>query len=138
MKFVIMSRCAIPGYGVRGPVLTPRSYDLHQVLKWLSCGIDVREVMEDGSYRKLQFNDEKINDEISKEIAEKRLAKSKQKKVEKRIVKPKKKALTILPEEEIKEIKIKKEVKIDKPKVEEVKAEEPNVELPIDELEKPE
>lgn len=72
MKFVIMNTCIIPGFGVKGPVLTPREYNVHQVLKWLASGIDVREVMEDGSYRKLNFSDEKLMDEACKDLEKQR------------------------------------------------------------------
>ena len=64
MKFVILSNKIIPDFNVKGPVLTPMEYDIHQVLRWLTSGIDVREVMEDGSYRKLSFNDAKLVDEL--------------------------------------------------------------------------
>lgn len=65
MKFVIMHTGEIPGYGhVRGPVLTPQAYDLSTVLKWVSHGVDIREVMEDGSYRKLTFNDRRLKSAI--------------------------------------------------------------------------
>lgn len=65
MKFVIMHMGEIPGYGhVRGPVLTPQSYDLNEVLKWISRGIDIREVMKDGSYRKLNFNDRRLKEAL--------------------------------------------------------------------------
>ena len=76
MKFVILSSSCIPGFnGVRGPILTPTAYDLHLVLQWLCAGVDVREVMSDGSYRKLQFNDEKIMKEIDEELEMKRIQK---------------------------------------------------------------
>lgn len=66
MKFVILHTGVIPGYGnARGPVMTPQEYDLKDVLKWVSHGIDIREVMEDGSYRKLEFNDRRINEAIN-------------------------------------------------------------------------
>ena len=68
MKFVIMNNGTIPGVGVKGPVLTPRSYDIHQVLKWIVTGVDIREVMEDGSYRKLIFNDERLMQELGKKL----------------------------------------------------------------------
>ena len=72
MKFVIMNTGVIPGFGVKGPVLTPREYNVHQVLKWLASGIDVREVMEDGSYRKLKFSDKKLMDEACKDLEKQR------------------------------------------------------------------
>ena len=73
MKYVIMSNGTIPGYGVRGPVLTPRTYNIHQVLKWLAVGVDVREVMEDGSFRKLHFNDPKLVEEANKDLDKQRI-----------------------------------------------------------------
>ena len=61
MKFVILSNKPLPMYnGVHGPILTPAEYDVHLVLKFIAYGIDVREVMEDGSYRKLEYNDAKL------------------------------------------------------------------------------
>ena len=74
MKFVILDNKEIPGYGgVRGPIVTPTAFDLHDVLKWITFEIDIREVMSDGSYRKLQFNDERIMKEIDEELNRKRL-----------------------------------------------------------------
>lgn len=74
MKFVILDNKEIPGYGgVRGPIVTPTAFDLHDVLKWITFEIDIREVMPDGSYRKLQFNDERIMKEIDEELNRKRL-----------------------------------------------------------------
>lgn len=67
MKFVILSSCEIPGFGgARGPVLTPQEYDLHLVLRMITNGVDIREVMEDGSYRKLVFNDPAVMKAIDK------------------------------------------------------------------------
>lgn len=67
MKFVILSSCEIPGFGgARGPVLTPKEYDLHLVLRMITNGVDIREVMEDGSYRKLVFNDPAVMKAIDK------------------------------------------------------------------------
>ena len=61
MRFVILSAKPLPiGNGVHGPILSPAEYDVHLVLKLLALRIDVREVMEDGSYRKLDSNDEKL------------------------------------------------------------------------------
>ena len=127
MKFIIYNDAVIPGYnGIRGPIMTPRKYDLHEVLNWIACGVDVREVMPDGSYRRLDFNDKKINSMIDEElcICEEKEVKEEVKKVEK----PKKK-------EVIKKVEPKKEIiKIEEPvKVEE---EKPTMELPIDDLEK--
>lgn len=70
MKFVILSSCEIPGFGgARGPVLTPQEYDLHLVLRMITNGVDIREVMEDGSYRKLVFNDPAVMKAIDKGFA---------------------------------------------------------------------
>lgn len=67
MKFVIMHMGEIPGYGhVRGPVLTPQSYNLNEVLKWISHGVDIREVMDDGSYREMKFNDRRLKEAIDR------------------------------------------------------------------------
>ena len=109
MKFVILSHGLIPDYGVRGPVLTPRKYDLHQVLRWISMGVDIREVMEDGSYRKLTFIDERIANEIGKELDEKMNNKKEEEKIPDVKKIPKKRRVDIYPKEEVKEIKIKKE-----------------------------
>ena len=70
MKFVILSRGPIPGYGVTGPILSPAEYDIHLVLRWIGAGVDIREVMEDGSYRKLSVNDERINEELNRKLNE--------------------------------------------------------------------
>ena len=143
MKFVIMNNGTIPGVGVKGPVLTPRSYDIHQVLKWIVSGVDIREVMEDGSYRKLIFNDERLMQELGKNLDDTRQEKiaveEEVKKMEKerRIVpkeKPKNKKVQFVPvmDEENKKIE---------PVKEEAKKEEPKEEkalFPIDNLEKPE
>lgn len=143
MKFVIMNNGTIPGVGVKGPVLTPRSYDIHQVLKWIVAGVDIREVMEDGSYRKLIFNDKRLMQELGKNLddtrQEKLAVEEEVKKMEKerRIVhkeKPKNKKVQFVPvmDEENKKIE---------PVKEEDKKEESKEEkalFPIDNLEKPE
>ena len=136
MKFVILSHGLIPDYGVRGPVLTPRKYDLHQVLRWISMGVDIREVMEDGSYRKLTFIDERIANEIGKELDEKMNNKKEEEKIPDVKKIPKKRRVDIYPKEEVKEIKIKKE----EPKKEEKEEVSglPAINFPIDTLEKPE
>ena len=143
MKFVILSNKIIPGFNVKGPVMTPMEYDIHQVLKWISSGIDVREVMEDGSYRKLSFNDEKLKDELRKktdklkEDMDKRMGNAIDE-ITKGTIKPngvirlkpeKVKAMNVKPVEEKKQEQKKKEVKVQ---------EEPQVDLIIDDLEKPE
>lgn len=74
MKFVILDNKEIPNFGgVRGPIMTPTTYNLHDVLRWITFDIDIREVMPDGSYRTLQFNDERIMKEIDEELNRKRL-----------------------------------------------------------------
>lgn len=64
MRCVILSNKLIPGYNVKGPVLSPMEYDPHLVMGWIINGIDVREVMEDGSHRKLNVNDARLIAEI--------------------------------------------------------------------------
>ena len=138
MKFVIMSRGHLPFYnGVCGPILTPVAYDIHLVLKWLAAGVDVREVMDDGSFRKLEFNDEQVMKELDEDIERKRIEKEQhvklleEHKVEVKKVTPKK--VNIYPAEPVKPIKEKKEEKLvvkEEPKVEKKKTE-----LEIDELE---
>lgn len=61
MRFVILSSCDIPGFGgIRGPLLTPQPMDLNIVRQLIISGIDIREVMEDNSYRELSFNDSRL------------------------------------------------------------------------------
>lgn len=143
MKFVILSHGIVPDFGVRGPILTPREYDLHQVLKWVAYGVDIREVMDDGTYRKLSFNDERILDEIRKELNNKVVEKKEEKKEVEKI--PKHRRVDIYPKEEIKEIKHKKvevkkveEEKKIEPAKEEINVDDGKVDFPIDNLEKPE
>lgn len=142
MKFVIMNNGTIPGVGVKGPVLTPRSYDIHQVLKWIVSGVDIREVMEDGSYRKLIFNDERLMQELGKNLDDTRQEKiaveEEVKKMEKerRIVhkeKPKNKKVQFVPvmDEENKKIEPKKHV--DEVKEEDTEKKKPSFE--VDDLE---
>lgn len=146
MKFVILSHGIVPDFGVRGPILTPREYDLQQVLRWIAFGVDVREVMEDGSYRDLSFNDERILDEIRKSLNKKVVEKKTE---EKRDVEkiPKHRRVGIYPKEEVKEIKPNKKVevkkvdvkeKIEEPPKEEINVNEGKIDFPIDHLEKPE
>lgn len=69
MKFVILSSTVIPGFnGQRGPLLTPQELDVKSVLKMVGCGIDVREVMSDGSYRKVEFSDDRLTNYLSNKI----------------------------------------------------------------------
>lgn len=156
MRFVILSYKEIPGYGVKGPILSPANYDVHLVLKWINAGIDVREVMEDGSYRKLSFNDPRLMEELHKKL-DKQAKKREDVKKElenlhgERIIPRNNVQLSGEEHDKIKTqiIKKKEVVKENKPKnkkkevikeepVVEQKVEEPPVELFIDELEKPE
>lgn len=138
MKFVIMSRGQLPFYnGACGPILTPVAYDIHLVLKWLAAGVDVREVMDDGSFRKLEFNDERVMKELDEDLERKRIEKEQriklleEQKVEVKKVVPKK--MNIYPPEPVKPVKEKKK---EKPVVkEEPKVEKKKPELEVDELE---
>lgn len=142
MKFVILDNRSLPEFnGVRGPILTPRFYDIHLILRWIAAGIDIREVMEDGSYRKLEFNDERVMKELDEELERKRIEKEqKTKLLEKEPVKkpkPVPKKVNIYPPEPVKPIKEKKEekqvVKEEPKKEPEVQKKKPEFEL--DELE---
>ena len=143
MKCVILSRKIIPGYSVKGPILSPAEYDIHQILKWLNVGIDVREVMEDGSYRKLYINDPKLiellNEKVNKKTEQRK--QDRQLMENNHVVKPQ--GNVRLRPEKIHDPKPKKvqpkparEVMKEEPKKEEVKEEV--ADLFIDELEKPE
>ena len=68
MKFVILSSKILPGYDVCGPILSPAEYDIHLILRWINFGIDVREYMEDGSFRKLKQNDPKLVELLNEKI----------------------------------------------------------------------
>lgn len=131
MKFVILGNGEIPGYnGVRGPILTPSAFDLHLVLKWLSYGLDIREVMPDGSYRKLQFNDERLMKEIDEELEMKRIEK------EQKVNFIEEKPVKVQPKAKV--AKVKEKIKVDKEvKQEEVKKEE-KPSFIVDDLQKPE
>jgi hypothetical protein len=133
----------IPGYGVKGPILSPAKYDVHQILKWINAGIDVREVMEDGSYRKLNINDprlmELLNEKVNKKVDQRK--QERQLSNNDNIVKPQ--GNVRLKPEKIHDPKPKKvqpkpvkEVIKEEPKKIEVKEEV--ADLFIDELEKPE
>lgn len=148
MKFVILSHKLIPGFGVMGPVLSPAKYDIHQVLKWVAVGLDVREVMEDGSYRKLTFNDERLmealNNKLKKQAEKREAVKKELEEINgERIVVRNNVQLAGEVIDRVKEKKkevVKKVVKKKeepKPIIEQIE-EEPPVELFIDELEKPE
>lgn len=131
MKFVILDNKEIPGFGgARGPILTPTAYNLHDVLKWITFDIDIREVMSDGSYRKLQFNDERIMKEINEELEFKRLEKAEQEEVTSI------KEDNTKPVETYKNNKSKKASKVPNKKPVEESKKEDKVELVVDELEK--
>ena len=138
MKFVIMSRGQLPFYnGACGPILTPVAYDIHLVLKWLAAGVDVREVMDDGSFRKLEFNDERVMKELDEDLERKRIEKEQRiKLLEEQKVEVKKvvsKKMNIYPPEPVKPVKEKKK---EKPVVkEEHKVEKKKSEFEVDELE---
>lgn len=150
MKFVILSCKIIPGYSVKGPILTPANYDIHQVLKWVAAGVDVREVMEDGSFRKLSFNDERLLNELNKKIEKKVIEKEELKKQREGMnIEPVRRGnVSLVPETKLPKKKVKK---LEVVKEEELKVEKDNkeekpwdnvgkekVELIIDELERPE
>ena len=139
MKFVILSRGQLPFYnGACGPILTPVAYDIHLVLKWLAAGVDIREVMDDGSFRKLEFNDERVMKELDEDLERKRIEKEQHIKLleEEQKVDAKKvvtKKMNIYPPEPVKPVKEKKK---EKPVVkEEPKVEKKKSELEVDELE---
>lgn len=145
MKFVILSKKIIPGYGVKGPILSPATYDIHQVLKWVAAGVDVREVMEDGSFRKLSFNDERLINELNKKLEKQAIEKEEIKKQREGLnIEPVKRAnVSLVPEKKLPQKKVvkkqevvKEELKVEK--VEEQKVEPEKIDLIIDELEKPE
>ena len=143
MKFVILHRKQIPGFTVCGPIMTPTEYDIHQVLRWIAAGVDIREVMEDGSYRKLTFNDERLMEELTKKINKQmELREARKIELEKplggngnvRLVPEKKKAYKS-PKPQPKKVE---QPKKKEPEVEVVKEELKQPDLIIDELEKPE
>ena len=145
MRYVILSRTPIPGFGVSGPILSPAHYDIHLVLRWIGAGVDIREVMEDGSYRRLKINDERLIEELNRKI-EKQAAEREA--IKRQIEDDRRRPagnVQLIPERNRKKPAVKKvrPVKQEEPKVVEppkpveVKEEE-NIELFIDELEKPE
>lgn len=139
MKFVILSRKLIPGYGVKGPILSPATYDIHQVLKWVAAGVDVREVMEDGSFRKLSFNDERLLNELNKKLEKKTAEKEELKKQREGLnIQPVKRGnVSLVPEKKLPPKKVVKKYE-DKKEEQKIEKKEEKVELIIDELEKPE
>lgn len=149
MKFVILSHSKIPGYGVKGPVLSPATYDVHQVLKWLNVGIDVREVMEDGSFRKLTIRDERLLKELSNKIEKNKAERDEVKKqLEELRIKPdRRNNVSLLPEKKLPKKKVnkpevvKEELKVEKDNKEEkpwVNVGQEKVDFIIDHLEEPE
>jgi hypothetical protein len=138
MKFVILSSYELPFYnGVKGPIITPREYDIHLVLKWVATGVDIREVMEDGSFRKLEFNDSRLMEELDKDLERKRLENEGKKKEEKvEVKKPVPKKVNIFPSEPVKEVKVKPEPKVVvEEKVEVIEEEKKGPDFEIDEFE---
>ena len=116
MKFVVLDNRELPMYnGVKGPIMTPTAFDVQLVLKWLAFEIDVREVMEDGSFRKLEFNDKKLMRELDEKLEMKRIEKEQKiKLVEQKPVTKKaaNKKVVVRPQpkkEEVKEPEVKKE-----------------------------
>ncbi len=78
MKCVVYSKGELPGFkGIRGPIMTPIDVDVHLVLKWVYFGVDVREVMDDGSHRRLKSNDERLMNAIDADLEERRQKKVK-------------------------------------------------------------
>ena len=116
MKFVVLDNKELPMYnGVKGPIMTPTAFDIQLVLKWLAFEIDVREVMEDGSFRKLEFNDERVMRELDEKLEMKRIEKEQKVKLVDHIPVTKKasnKKVVVRPQpkkEEVKEPEVKKE-----------------------------
>ena len=145
MKFVILHKGIIPGFNVHGPVMTPQHYDINLVLKWVYSRIDVREVMPDGSYRKLDCNDERLMEELNAKLAKEAEHKEKVKQaiLEQQLGKQHRGNVGLVPEKKVEKPVAKQQPKVE-PKKEEPKqevveqVEEPKVDLIIDELEKPE
>ena len=137
MKYVILSNKMIPGYDVKGPIMSPAEYDPHLVMRWVLNGLDIREVMEDGSYRKIERNDERVMNEIHNKT-DKKMNDLKTRNHIVTEVKPHTN-VRLKPEKTIKPIQAKKQ-KEPKPeiKIEEPVKEEMIDELIIDNLEKPE
>ena len=89
MKCVVYSKGELPGFkGIRGPIMSPLDIDVHLVLKWVYFGVDVREVMDDGSHRKLKSNDERLMNLIDADLEERR--QNKLRKMEDKYKKPEK------------------------------------------------
>ena len=141
MKFVILSHKQIPGYGVKGPILSPASYDIHLVLKWIAAGVDVREVMDDGSLRKLTFNDARLMEELNKKLDKLSRERERVKKARDDTKLKISGNVKLIPETKPlpKKTKVKKqEIKEEEPKQQEQPKKEEQIDLFIDQLEKPE
>ena len=144
MRCVVYSKCELPEFrGIRGPIMSPTELDPQLIMKWLYVGLDVREVMPDGSHRKLKINDEKLVELLNNIYEEKRA-----KRLGNVNVQPKKKEINQQPKKEVPKAKPyekkvkpielpKEEPKVEQPK-EDIVVNEPAVHLPIDDLEKPE
>lgn len=145
MKFVIVSHNRIiPGYGVKGPILSPAEYDIHLVLRWIAAGLDVREVMPDGSHRKLKHNDARLMEELNKKIERQTKEREELKKAqeEARVSRARGGFVRLVPEAKPLPVIKTKPKKVEEPKKEEPKVEEEvkeeQVDLFIDQLENPE
>ena len=139
MKYVILSNKIIPGYNVKGPIMSPAEYDPHLVMRWVLNGLDIREVMEDGSYRKIERNDERVMNAIHNKTEKKINEHKSHKQQVVTEVKPHVN-VRLKPEKPLKKSEPVKKQEEPKP---EVKMEEPVKEkdvdeLFIDDLEKPE
>ena len=133
MKFIIYNDAIIPGYnGIRGPIMTPREYDLHEVLNWIAFGVDVREVMPDGSYRRLKFNDKRLMEALDNHYCE--VEAPVKAEIKKKVQEPKKKEYN-KKKVEVQHVEVKKEEKVE-PVKDNFNVEEPKIELPIDNLQK--
>lgn len=138
MKFVILSNKMIPEYNVKGPIFSPAEYDLYLVLRWIMNGIDIREVMDDGTYRKLSLHDERLLSELHGE-SEKKIKDRSKKLDEVKADQQQHSTVRLKPEKKQKVPQIKKTEKPKKEnKVVEKAVEKENIEFFIDELEKPE
>ena len=149
MRFVILSTKPLPMFnGIYGPILSPAEYDVHLVLNMIALGIDVREVMDDGSYRKLKSDDKKLM-ELLEDKNKKMRAELKEHRNRERVVKNEPQGNVKIKEErpapkkekQVPKKEFKPEHKKQKPKEEpkeEVVLQEPKKEFIIDELEKPE
>ena len=120
MKFVILHKGIIPGFNVHGPVMTPQHYDINLVLKWVYGKIDVREVMPDGSYRKLDCNDERLMEELNAKLAKEAEHKEKVKQaiLEQQLGKQHRGNVSLVPEKKVEKPVAKKQPKVESKKEE--------------------